>query len=93
MTGTDPPTNLHARIVPLKIAINDMKYSMESGSITNNVTNLSSKHRETVFRGPAKAEVWDYLRKFATNNPSEETTAVEDGDDGAGQPGIDAHLW
>lgn len=65
--GTDPPVHLLVRMVGLKEAVLDMEYLLENESITNNNSNLSSKHRDSAYNGVDKKEVWDKLCGIAKN--------------------------
>jgi hypothetical protein len=60
----DPPKNFLVRTTTTEVAIYDMKSMLEIGYITNDVGNLSSKHRDVPLRGAIKDEVWKKLREL-----------------------------
>lgn len=59
-----PPKNFHVRTTTVENAVLDMKYLIENGYITNNVANLSSKHRDHSINSANKTEMWAALRKL-----------------------------
>lgn len=75
----DPPKNLHIRTVGLETAILDMKFVMENGMITNNMNNLSSRHKDTPVNGGPKREIWKMLKML-----KKETSGEDDKDPGYG---------
>lgn len=72
----DPPKNFHIRIVPIEIAIQDMNYVMENGIITNNVMNLSSKHRDIALKGKDKTTIWEDLFCIVPDDTEERATSM-----------------
>jgi hypothetical protein len=60
----EPPENFTVRTVSTNVAISDMKYMMESGFVTNDVGNLSGKHRDTPLKGQIKKDVWSCLSDY-----------------------------
>jgi hypothetical protein len=58
----EPPKNFHVRTISTERAVIDMRYCLERGYITNNLQNLSSKHRDTPLKGPDKVEAWKMLK-------------------------------
>mmetsp|Transcript_9692 Transcript_9692/g.14677 ORF Transcript_9692/g.14677 Transcript_9692/m.14677 type:complete len:608 (+) Transcript_9692:4263-6086(+) len=66
----DPPKQFHVRMVELNKAIVDMKYVLENGTITNNNSNLSSKHKDSALNGESKKMVWGKLCElYKQGNP------------------------
>lgn len=59
--GSEPPMHLLMRMVGLNEAVLDMEYMLENGSVTNNNSNLSAKHKDSAFNGADKREVWERL--------------------------------
>lgn len=84
-TKSTPPHNFHVRTVTLASAITDMKYIREKGHITNNTSNLSSKHRDTILKGADKTEVWTKLVEFTENETSETTDDDHQSEDDEGK--------
>jgi hypothetical protein len=66
-TVETPPKNLHVRTVATAAAILDMRYCLENGYVTNNMQNLSSKHRDAPIKSDDKVEVWRLLREAQAN--------------------------
>jgi len=92
LVGDTPPRNLHVRTVGTSSAILDMKYIVEKGQITNNMSNLSSKHIDQSLNGRNKVAVWNLLRDLyrAANEGTQPDTDVQTyppGDD------VDHGLW
>jgi hypothetical protein len=87
-----PPQNLATYTVAIASAIADMKYMMENGSITNNLTNLSNKHRGQSYNSSLKKEVWDLLKLCGNADENDGTaTHVVPGGNVGGALGDD--LW
>lgn len=60
-SGSEPPKSFLVRTISLKQAVHDMNYIIEEGTITNNNSQLSSKHQDKSLNGQDKREVWDQL--------------------------------
>jgi hypothetical protein len=89
----ESPKNLAIHVVPIATAISDMKYMMQNKHVTNNMMNLSRKHRGVPFRGPIKKEIWDMLKTLVASDESEEE---EEGQVAVGTTGgtkIGDDLW
>jgi hypothetical protein len=91
--GTDdPPKNFLVRTTTVDAAVLDMKFVMENGYITNDVGNLSSKHRDTPLKGPVKSEIWTKLYTLYEGNDSDMKPAADSGVAIGGRQ-IDDDLW
>jgi hypothetical protein len=79
-----PPKNLTARTVTVETAVLDMKYVSTSGYITNNMSNLSSKHKDTPMKGEFKKDIWRALRTYSRSDVNE----VDDTEDRVAVGGV-----
>jgi hypothetical protein len=80
----EPPKNLLVRTIAVETAILDMKYMVENGYITNNLQNISARHRDSSINGPDKLSVWKMLNQLyqgnkATNEDNEPTSSTQKG--------------
>jgi len=95
--GTEAPKNLHARPVALQMAVSDMKYVMGESMITNNNSNLSSRHKDVPYKAKSKAMVWDALvevGKMADSKPAAVVAGMSGAGDGnEGQSGLFEMEW
>jgi len=72
-----PPKQFHVRMVELNRAIADMKYVRENGTITNNNSNLSSKHKDSSLNGDSKKAVWDKLGEYTQKDGPVQAASAE----------------
>lgn len=59
------PKNLTIRTVSVDAAVLDFKYIRDNGYITNNMGNLSAKHKDVPIKSEFKTEVWRMLRAIS----------------------------
>lgn len=93
LADKEPPKNFHVRTLATDMAIADMKYVMENGYITNNLQNLSSKHRDAPLKGTDKTDMWAKLGRLFSMQQGKgfvidrKPSAIPDGE------GISEGLW
>lgn len=73
----NPPKHFHVRMVELNKAIVDMRYVIENRTITNNNSNLSSKHKDSSLSGEPKKMVWNKLCEFVKQGNTANTKSTE----------------
>lgn len=70
----EPPKNLTIRTVSIDVAITDMKHIVENAYVTNNMSNLSARHRDVPIRSEFKVEIWRMLRTMTQRVPNKEAS-------------------
>lgn len=94
LQNVNPPSNFHVRTITVENAVLDMTYCMENGYITNNMHNLSHKHRDNPLRSLEKMEVWVMLKQMYSRKQSERSTVVTtEPEVSTTGDGIDSNLW
>jgi hypothetical protein len=90
-----PPKNLTIRTVSIETAVLDLKYIRDHGYITNNMNNLSAKHKDVPIKSEFKKEVWVMLRTITQReSPTTRTDMIEDVAMGTGvEKAVDDGLW
>jgi hypothetical protein len=93
LSANEPPKNLHIRTITTQTAVQDMKYVMENGFITNNPTNLSSRHRDTPVKGREKGEMWKLLGRVCKSETVNVATKPSSPKGNSGGGSIEDDLW
>jgi hypothetical protein len=89
-----PPKNFHVRTIAVESAVLDMKYMLENGYVTNNVQNLSSKHRDIPLKGDVKQGIWKALKEVYANRQGGTTDENDRSkDSGKQEEVIGSSLW
>lgn len=90
-----PPKNLTVRTVTVETAVLDLKYIREQGYITNNLTNLSAKHKDVPIKSEFKKDIWRLLRTITQREgDSSDSPMIADVVSGTGVgKAVDDDLW